>query len=157
MKKALIRILIGLGAIIGVLALLIYINRQINPSHTEPYVNWVDENTSAPPADGDIKQRIILFGDAGHSSIEPWQASMAKVSQRASIAPEQTAIEIVFVALEEAIAPQQAGRAAAIQNALDRKYVVGIQLKGQARISVHAIAACLGYIFFRRWGQRSLF
>ncbi len=68
------------------------INPQVRPSHTTPYQNLVDEEQRAGPSDNEIVQRLILFGDAGHSTIDPWQASMAAVAARASLSPAKTAI-----------------------------------------------------------------
>ncbi len=83
---------LGLLALIAVLALLMYINPQIRPSHTEPYLALQNESEAPAPQETQIRQRIILYGDAGHSTIEPWQASMARVAQRASISPDRTAV-----------------------------------------------------------------
>lgn len=90
--KFLKRIGLALVLLIAILALLIFINPQINPSHTEPYFNLVAEQQGQPPAEEAIRQRVILYGDAGHSSIDPWQPSMRKAAERASISPEKTAI-----------------------------------------------------------------
>lgn len=81
-----------LAVIIGVLVMMIVINPQIRPSHTEPYLALAGESSTAAPAETDILQRVILYGDAGHSTMDPWQASMEKVSQRASISPQKTAV-----------------------------------------------------------------
>lgn len=76
-------IAIGLG---------LYINPDINPSHDTPYLALTTERESAAPQEQEIIQRVILYGDAGHSSTEPWQASLSKIAQRASIAPDKTAV-----------------------------------------------------------------
>jgi len=80
-------------ALIVVLAVLIYINPNVKDAHRDkPYLNLVDEISAEAPAENEIIQRIILFGDAGHATIEPWQASMVKVAERAAISPDKTAI-----------------------------------------------------------------
>ena len=86
------KIALGLALLIAILAALIFINPQINPSHTSPYLNLQAERLAAPPAEGDIQQRVILYGDAGHSTTEPWQPSMAYVARRASLSPAKTAV-----------------------------------------------------------------
>jgi len=83
---------LALLALVIALALGFYINPQINPSHTTPYLALTSEKQSPAPDEGEILQRVILYGDAGHSSIEPWQASLAKIAERASIAPAKTAV-----------------------------------------------------------------
>lgn len=85
---------IGLGLLLLLVALGlgIYLNPQINPSHTTPYLALVAEQQAPAPAEREVLQRVILYGDAGHSSIEPWQESLAMIAQRASIAPEKTAV-----------------------------------------------------------------
>lgn len=83
---------IGFLLIIGVLIALVLVNPQINPSHTSPFLALDKETTAPAPAEADIVQRVILYGDAGHSSREPWQASMLKVAQRASIAPDKSTV-----------------------------------------------------------------
>jgi hypothetical protein len=44
------------------------------------------------PQTGQLKQRILLLGDAGHSALNPLQASLSKAVERASIAPQQTSV-----------------------------------------------------------------
>ena len=85
---------IGLGLLLLLVALGlgIYLNPQINPSHTTPYLALVAEQQAPAPAEREVLQRVILYGDAGHSSIEPWQESLAMIARRASIAPEKTAV-----------------------------------------------------------------
>lgn len=82
----------GLLLLIVVLGVSLAINPQIKPSHTTPYLNLVDEKSRPAPNQEDIVQRLILFGDAGHSTRDPWQASMAAVADRASTDPDITAI-----------------------------------------------------------------
>ncbi len=81
-----------LAALLATLALLVAINPQIRPSHTEPYLALAGETSANAPIEAEIRQRVILYGDAGHSTTMPWQASMAKVSERASISPAKTAV-----------------------------------------------------------------
>lgn len=83
---------IGLLIVVIAIAIALVINPQINPSHDTPYLALAGETEAAAPAQADIIQRVLLYGDAGHSSIEPWQASLQRVAKRASIAPEKTAI-----------------------------------------------------------------
>ena len=85
---------IGLAFLLLVLAigLGLYINPEINPTHTSPYLALTAERESAPPLEEEIIQRVLVYGDAGHSSMEPWQASLSKIAQRASIAPAKTAV-----------------------------------------------------------------
>lgn len=76
-----------------VIAALMYINPNVKDAHRDiPYLNLIEEKAAVAPSEEDIIQRIILFGDAGHATMEPWQASMAKVAVRASIAPQKTAV-----------------------------------------------------------------
>ena len=85
---------IGLGLLIafGLLVVAIIINPQINPNHDAPYLALQDEISGSAPNESEVVQRVILYGDAGHSTTEPWQASMAAVAERASISPSKTAI-----------------------------------------------------------------
>lgn len=41
---------------------------------------------------GTLHHRVLLLGDAGHSSIEPLQASLQKAAERASLEPERTSV-----------------------------------------------------------------
>ncbi|MEH6548971.1 MAG: metallophosphoesterase [Pseudomonadales bacterium] len=86
------RVGLTLLAIIAILALAIYINPQYADNHDTAYIDLHDESTAPAPAEADIIQRIVVYGDAGHSTTEPWQASMAKVAERASISPEKTVV-----------------------------------------------------------------
>jgi hypothetical protein len=79
--------------VITLLVALMYINPSVKDSHTEEaYINLQEEREGMAPEEKAIIQRIILFGDAGHATIEPWQASMVKVTERATISPEKTAV-----------------------------------------------------------------
>lgn len=61
-----------------------------NSNSQHPYVNV---NTSTVINDkGALKQRIILLGDAGLSSITPLQASLAKAIVRAKLSPDKTSV-----------------------------------------------------------------
>ena len=84
-----------------VLVLAVAIDIQIRPSHVTPYVALRRERAAAAPPETNVLQRLILFGDAGYSTLEPWQASLAGIAQRASISPEKT----VVVALGDNIYP----------------------------------------------------
>ncbi|MFT5482581.1 MAG: hypothetical protein ACI9GW_001232 [Halieaceae bacterium] len=83
---------LGLLLVIVVLVILLVINPTIRPSHVEPYQKLVAEQTSPAPTESEILQRVVLFGDAGHSSLEPWQASMTRVAARAGISPDKTVV-----------------------------------------------------------------
>lgn len=88
MKKILLAILTTLA----VLVILFYINPQISPAHMQPYLALGGE-TQAPAPDPDkVLQRVLLYGDAGHSSIDPWQPSLAQVAARASTLSDRTVI-----------------------------------------------------------------
>ena len=91
------KILKALGAtlvlIISVLALLFYINPQMKSAHTDrPYLKLVEERRGNPPKEEEILQRILLFGDAGHATIDPWQSNMAMIAKRASKSADKTAV-----------------------------------------------------------------
>jgi hypothetical protein len=88
MKKILLFVLVILAVLIG----LFYINPQVKPAHMEPYLALSEESQAPPPSPDEVVQRVLLYGDAGHSSIDPWQPSMAKVAARASMLPEQTIV-----------------------------------------------------------------
>ncbi len=91
MRKALKYVLLGLLLIIALIVILVVINPQFANNHDTPYLNLVSEWQSPPPAEDEILQRVLLFGDAGASSMEPWQASLEKMSTRALISPRKTA------------------------------------------------------------------
>ena len=75
-----------------VIGLALFINPDINPSHDTPYLALNAEQEAVAPASGDIIQRVLLFGDAGHSTLDPWQENLRIISGRASLAPEKTAV-----------------------------------------------------------------
>ena len=83
------------------LVLAVAIAIQFRPSHVTPYVALLRERVAAVPDGTNVLQRLLLFGDAGYSSVEPWQASLARIAQRASINPTNT----VVVALGDNIYP----------------------------------------------------
>lgn len=86
------KVLLGILIVIVALAVTLYIDPQINPSHDTPYVELVNESQAPGPTEEAILQRVLLYGDAGHSTIDPWQASLAKVAKRAGISPEKSAV-----------------------------------------------------------------
>jgi hypothetical protein len=88
--KILKKVLLGLLAVIVLLAIALWIDPQFAPNHDAPYLSLQAEVAAPAPDEADVIQRVILYGDAGHSSSEPWQASMARVAQRASISPDKT-------------------------------------------------------------------
>jgi len=90
--KILKRILLGLLTVIVLLALAFWINPQYAPNHDTPYLALQAEVVSPAPDEAEIIQRVVLYGDAGHSAADPWQASMARVARRASISPEKTLV-----------------------------------------------------------------
>lgn len=92
MMKILKRVLLSLLGIIILLALAIYINPQFAPNHDTPFFALQEEVLSPPPPEDEVIQRVLLYGDAGHSTINPWQVSMAKVAGRASISPDKTLV-----------------------------------------------------------------
>ena len=92
MLRALKRFGLGLLILIAIIAILLVINPQFAPSHDTPYVNLVNEKTGDAPAEEELLQRVILYGDAGSSSLNPWQASLTKIAARASISPDKTAV-----------------------------------------------------------------
>jgi hypothetical protein len=83
------------------LVLAVAIAIQFRPSHVTPYVALLRERVAAVPDGTNVLQRLLLFGDAGYSSVEPWQASLARIAQRASSNPTNT----VVVALGDNIYP----------------------------------------------------
>ncbi|MFK7730085.1 MAG: metallophosphoesterase [Pseudomonadales bacterium] len=91
MPRALKYFLLGLLLLILLIVVLVLINPQFADNHDTPYLNLVAEREAPPPVEGDILQRVLLFGDAGSSTIDPWQASLQKMSERALISPEKTA------------------------------------------------------------------
>lgn len=90
------KILKGIGftllAVIAIVVLLFYINPQYASNHDTPYLALQAESTAPAPAEAEVVQRLLIYGDAGHSTIDPWQASMAKVAERASVSPEKTLV-----------------------------------------------------------------
>jgi hypothetical protein len=78
--------------LIAVLALLLLINPQLQPNHDTPYLALQGEVEAPAPAESEVLQRILLYGDAGESALYPWQASLQCVAERASIAPGKTAV-----------------------------------------------------------------
>lgn len=92
MLKSLKMVGLGLLILIAIIVILLMINPQFADSHDTPYLHLVNETRESAPAEADIVQRVILFGDAGSSSIDPWQPSMIMIAQRSSISPTKTAI-----------------------------------------------------------------
>ncbi len=88
MKKILLSVLIILAVLIG----LFYINPQMKPAHIEPYLALGEESQAPSPNTDEVVQRVLLYGDAGHSATDPWQPSMARVAARASLIPERTIV-----------------------------------------------------------------
>ena len=86
------KILLSLLVIVAVLVGLLYFNPQVKPAHIEPYLALGEESQAPAPDANDVIQRVILYGDAGHSSTDPWQPSMAKVAARASQFPDRTTV-----------------------------------------------------------------
>ncbi len=81
--------------LLGILAVIILglvVDPEINPSHSSPYLVLKTEREAPAPGPEELVQRVILYGDAGHSSTDPWQASLAKIAERASIDPGKTAV-----------------------------------------------------------------
>lgn len=63
----------------------------VSPSHDTPY--YQAGVIKAWPADSsDLQQRILLLGDAGDSSLRPWQPSLAMAAARAAINPDKTQV-----------------------------------------------------------------
>lgn len=65
------------------------------PNHQQtPFIKQLYSQTASDhlAVDSQLQQRILLLGDAGHSSIEPLQASLAKAQERASQFADKTAI-----------------------------------------------------------------
>lgn len=60
------------------------------PSHEE--APFIKQQAVVSAGEGQLKQRVLLLGDAGHSSIDPLQASLSKAQTRASQFPDKTAI-----------------------------------------------------------------
>lgn len=89
MLKKIGLVLLGL---IAVLALLLLVNPQFQPNHDTPYLALQGEVEAPAPAESEVRQRILLYGDAGESALEPWQASLQRVAERASIAPAKTTV-----------------------------------------------------------------
>lgn len=92
MGKLLKYFAIILVVLIIIIAILMLIDPRLNDSHETPYLNLIDESTEPGPAEADIVQRLILFGDAGSSSLNPWQASLQKIAARAKLSPDKTAM-----------------------------------------------------------------
>ena len=90
--KIIKRTLLSLLALIILLAIAFWINPQYAPNHDVPFFALQQETRAAAPAEQDIIQRVLIYGDAGHSAASPWQASMAKVAERASISPAKTLV-----------------------------------------------------------------
>ena len=86
------KFLLSLLGIVVVLVALLYFNPQVKPAHIQPYLALGDESQAPAPDAKDVIQRVILYGDAGHSSIDPWQPSMAKVAARASQFSDRTTV-----------------------------------------------------------------
>jgi hypothetical protein len=86
------RVLLSLLVVILLLVLAVWINPQFAPNHDTPYLALDGEVTAPAPSEADIIQRVVIYGDAGHSTTDPWQASMGRVSERASISPEKTLV-----------------------------------------------------------------
>lgn len=83
---------LALLLLIVLLALLLLINPQLQPNHDTPYLALQGELETPVPAESEVRQRILLYGDAGESSLEPWQASLQRVAERASIGPGKTTV-----------------------------------------------------------------
>ncbi|MCX2982998.1 hypothetical protein EYC98_19215 [Halieaceae bacterium IMCC14734] len=90
--KILKRIGLSLFMIVAILALLFFFNPQYAPNHDTPYLSLQAEATASAPAEAEVLQRLLIFGDAGHSTVDPWQASMKKVAERASVSPDKSLV-----------------------------------------------------------------
>jgi hypothetical protein len=90
--KTIKRVLLGLLLVIVLLVVAFMVNPQFAPNHDTPYLTLQNEAVAPAPKEADVIQRVILYGDAGHSTLDPWQASVAKVSERASISPGKTVV-----------------------------------------------------------------
>lgn len=86
------KISLVLLVLVAVLAVLLFINPQLQPNHDTPYLALQGEVEGPAPAESEVRQRILLYGDAGQSALDPWQASLQRVAERASIAPDKTAV-----------------------------------------------------------------
>lgn len=62
------------------------------PSHDRPYIAERAAATAEVPAEAAPLHRVLLLGDAGYSTLEPWQPSLARAAARASLAPDNTTV-----------------------------------------------------------------
>ncbi len=62
------------------------------PSHNTPFIADGIEAGATVPAGAVLQRRILLLGDAGASTLEPWQASLARSAERAALAPDKTTV-----------------------------------------------------------------
>jgi hypothetical protein len=87
----------GLSLLAAVLLLIaaVIINPTINPSHDKPYEALIGETIAPAPNNAEVLQRIILVGDAGHSALDPLQASIKKIITRANVISEKTTIVVL--------------------------------------------------------------
>ncbi len=60
------------------------------PSNETPYIKQGLQQ--AEQSQGELKRRVLLLGDAGHSAIDPLQASLQKAVERANQAPGKTTV-----------------------------------------------------------------
>ena len=60
------------------------------PSNETPFINPTVKQADEPT--GILKRRVVLLGDAGHSAIEPLQASLQVAVEQAQLSPEQTSV-----------------------------------------------------------------
>ncbi len=78
------------STLIILLATLISACVSTEPSHDTPYTKPGIEQAQNSPAIEQLQSRVLLLGDAGHSSFEPLQASLQKAVERAEQAPDKT-------------------------------------------------------------------
>lgn len=72
--------------------LIVAVGCSSQPSHDQPYVAERAAATAEAPADAAPLHRVLLLGDAGFSTLEPWQPSLERAAARASLAPDDTTV-----------------------------------------------------------------
>lgn len=77
---------LALLLLVALIGYVLYASSQLPPSHDTPFATVATQ----PVPDEPLRQRLILWGDGGESTLQPWQPSMQMARDLAAEAPERT-------------------------------------------------------------------
>ena len=81
--------LLLLAIVLGTITYLLF-KHEIQTSHDTPYTRADVTQVEAP--EGEPSWRLLLLGDAGDSTLNPWHPTLALASKLASVKPENTSV-----------------------------------------------------------------